>query len=46
MQEDRKKCIEAGMDGYVVKPIDRKKMFEEIEKVVITLREKKRKKNG
>ncbi|MCA9407968.1 MAG: PAS domain S-box protein [Candidatus Omnitrophica bacterium] len=30
MQEDRKRCIEAGMDGYVTKPIDRKKLFEEI----------------
>ncbi len=30
MQEDRKKCIDAGMDGYVSKPIDRKKLFEEI----------------
>lgn len=30
MQEDRKRCIDAGMDGYVAKPIDRKKLFEEI----------------
>jgi PAS domain S-box-containing protein len=30
MQEDRQKCLEAGMDGYVAKPIDRKKLFEEI----------------
>ncbi|VAX36164.1 sensory box histidine kinase/response regulator [hydrothermal vent metagenome] len=30
MQEDRKRCLDAGMDGYVTKPIDRKKLFEEI----------------
>ncbi len=30
MQEDRKRCLDAGMDGYVAKPIDRKKLFEEI----------------
>ena len=31
MQDDRKKCLDAGMDGYVSKPIDRKKLVEEIE---------------
>lgn len=30
MQEDRQRCLDAGMDGYVAKPIDRKKLFEEI----------------
>ncbi len=30
MEDDRKRCLEAGMDGYVAKPIDRKKLFEEI----------------
>ncbi len=30
MHDDRQKCIDAGMDGYVAKPIDRKKLFEEI----------------
>ncbi|MBF0523022.1 MAG: PAS domain S-box protein [Candidatus Omnitrophica bacterium] len=30
MEEDRKKCFEIGMDGFVSKPIDRKKLFEEI----------------
>jgi PAS domain S-box-containing protein len=30
MAEDRRKCLESGMDGYVSKPIDRKKLFEEI----------------
>ncbi len=33
MQEDRKRCIDCGMDGYVAKPIDRKKLFEEITNV-------------
>jgi len=30
MAEDRKQCEEAGMDGYVAKPIDRKKLYEAI----------------
>jgi len=30
MADDRKKFLEAGMDGYVAKPIDRKKLFEEM----------------
>ncbi|MCD4779154.1 MAG: PAS domain S-box protein [Candidatus Omnitrophica bacterium] len=30
MAEDRRKCLESGMDGYVSKPIDRRKLFEEI----------------
>jgi len=34
MQEDRKRCIDAGMDGYVAKPIDRKLLFEEIKNVL------------
>ncbi|MBF0532789.1 MAG: PAS domain S-box protein [Candidatus Omnitrophica bacterium] len=33
MQEDRQKCLDAGMDGYVAKPIDRKKLFAEIRNV-------------
>jgi len=32
MEDDRKKCLDGGMDGYVSKPIDRKKLFEEIVK--------------
>jgi len=31
MSGDKKKCLEAGMDGYVSKPIDRIKLFETIE---------------
>ncbi|MBF0384847.1 MAG: PAS domain S-box protein [Candidatus Omnitrophica bacterium] len=30
MEEDRKRCLDAGMDGYSSKPIDRHKLFEEI----------------
>lgn len=30
MHEDRKKCLDIGMDGYVSKPIDRKLLFAEI----------------
>ena len=30
MQEDRQRCLAAGMDGYVAKPIDRQKLYEEI----------------
>jgi len=30
MQEDRKKCLEVGMDGYVAKPIDRLKLYSTI----------------
>ncbi len=31
MTGDRQKCIDAGMDDYVTKPIDRQKLFEVIE---------------
>ena len=31
MTGDRKKCLDAGMDGYVSKPIDRVQLFETIE---------------
>lgn len=34
MQEDRRRCLDAGMDGYVAKPIDRKKLYEEIINVI------------
>ncbi|HNV23379.1 MAG TPA: PAS domain S-box protein [Candidatus Omnitrophota bacterium] len=30
MEEDRQKCFAVGMDGFVAKPIDRKKLLEEI----------------
>jgi len=30
MEEDKRKCLEFGMDGYVAKPIDRNKLFDEI----------------
>ena len=32
MQDDRQKCIDSGMDGYVSKPIERELLFEEISK--------------
>ena len=31
MKDDREKCLEAGMDGYVTKPINVKKLSELIE---------------
>ncbi len=34
MHEDKQRCIDSGMDGYVSKPIDRQKLFHEIEKFV------------
>jgi CheY-like chemotaxis protein len=34
MTEDREELVKAGMDGYVAKPIDRQKLFEEIEKIL------------
>ncbi|HPN88055.1 MAG TPA: PAS domain S-box protein [Candidatus Omnitrophota bacterium] len=30
MEEDKQRCFDLGMDGFVAKPIDRKKLFEEI----------------
>ncbi|MBU4333058.1 MAG: response regulator, partial [Candidatus Omnitrophica bacterium] len=34
MQDDKKRCLDAGMDGYVSKPIDRNKLYEEIGNVI------------
>jgi CheY-like chemotaxis protein len=34
MKGDRERCLEAGMDGYVSKPIQAQTLFEEIEKVI------------
>ncbi|MGE0267957.1 MAG: PAS domain S-box protein [Candidatus Omnitrophota bacterium] len=34
MQEDKSRCLNAGMDGYVTKPIDRKELFLTIGKIV------------
>lgn len=31
MTDDRRKCIECGMDGYISKPIDREQFFQTIE---------------
>jgi CheY-like chemotaxis protein/HPt (histidine-containing phosphotransfer) domain-containing protein len=33
MKGDRERCLEAGMDGYVSKPIKAQKLYEEIERV-------------
>jgi PAS domain S-box-containing protein len=30
MQEDRQKCLDVGMDAYVIKPIDRRNLYETI----------------
>jgi AmiR/NasT family two-component response regulator len=34
MAEDEKKCIEAGMDAYISKPIDAQKVYETIERIM------------
>ncbi len=33
MEEDRQRCLKSGMDEYLPKPIDRKKMYEVIENI-------------
>ena len=33
MKEDHVKCTQAGMDGYIPKPIDRQKLFQEISRL-------------
>ena len=35
MQGDRERCLEAGMDGYVSKPIGRKQLEEEMDRVLV-----------
>ncbi|MBZ5516284.1 MAG: hypothetical protein LAN62_15820 [Acidobacteriia bacterium] len=34
MKGDRERCLAAGMDGYVSKPLDAKKLFEAVESAV------------
>src|SRR3989338_5299193 len=34
MNEDKKKCLDVGMDGYVPKPIDRENLYETIETIM------------
>ncbi|MGJ3233127.1 MAG: ATP-binding protein [Oceanicaulis sp.] len=34
MRGDERRCIEAGMDGYVAKPIERDRLFDEIARVM------------
>jgi two-component system sensor histidine kinase/response regulator len=40
MKGDRERCIEAGMDDYVTKPINAKELFEVIEKITTGTKEK------
>ncbi len=35
MEGDREKCLEAGMDHYVTKPIDQRRLFEAIEGIFV-----------
>ena len=39
MQGDRERCLDAGMDGYVAKPMKPEQLYSEIGKVCRTLRE-------
>ena len=39
MKKDREECLEAGMDGYVTKPLDAKILFETIERIYSPRRE-------
>ena len=39
MKGDRERCLEAGMDGYITKPIDSKKLFNTISEVLLNLYE-------
>jgi signal transduction histidine kinase/CheY-like chemotaxis protein/HPt (histidine-containing phosphotransfer) domain-containing protein len=34
---DRERCIEAGMDGYLSKPVDREQLFEAVEQAAVSL---------
>ena len=36
MKGDKERCLEAGMDGYVSKPVKRQTLFAEIERVLGT----------
>jgi CheY-like chemotaxis protein len=36
MKGDRERCLEAGMDGYVSKPVKRQTLFAEIDRVLGT----------
>jgi CheY-like chemotaxis protein len=36
-EEDRRKCLEAGMDGYVIKPVTAQAIRDEIGRVLFTL---------
>jgi CheY-like chemotaxis protein len=35
MEGYREKCIQGGMDGYVTKPIDRKQLLVEMDRVLM-----------
>ena len=36
MQGDRERCLQAGMDGYISKPIQNQKLFEAITQIVVS----------
>lgn len=36
MKEDRNQCLEAGMDGYITKPIDKTLLFSELERLLMS----------
>jgi two-component system sensor histidine kinase/response regulator len=39
MKGDRERCLEAGMDGYISKPVQAQELYETIARAVVTLDE-------
>jgi signal transduction histidine kinase/ligand-binding sensor domain-containing protein/CheY-like chemotaxis protein len=46
MKGDRERCLEAGMDGYVSKPVEAQKLYAEIERIISGSAETERRRGG